>query len=119
MKIGIYLEGLSPEWGGAYTFQNEIFNSFIKLGEQSKHTFVIYSFYKPPHTMKLAANMQFFQINLGFINKIRIKLYRVTEAVFKKLGITFNKFIMDKFIKEIIISSCPEIILSFSEFLLI
>jgi glycosyltransferase involved in cell wall biosynthesis len=41
MRIGIPLTELPPAIGGGHTFQSEIFQTFLKIGGQSHHTFTV------------------------------------------------------------------------------
>jgi glycosyltransferase involved in cell wall biosynthesis len=43
MRIGIYLNDLSPEDGGAHTFEAEILQSLLHSAAQSQHTFILFS----------------------------------------------------------------------------
>jgi glycosyltransferase involved in cell wall biosynthesis len=41
MKVGVFLEDFSPQVGGGYTFQEDVFQSLLQLAEQSEHTFAV------------------------------------------------------------------------------
>jgi glycosyltransferase involved in cell wall biosynthesis len=41
MRVGVFLEDFSPQVGGGYTFQEDIFQSLLELAEQSDHTYVV------------------------------------------------------------------------------
>lgn len=41
MRVGVFLEDFSPQVGGGYTFQEDIFQSLLELAEQSNHTYVV------------------------------------------------------------------------------
>jgi glycosyltransferase involved in cell wall biosynthesis len=43
MRIGIYLNDLLPQEGGAHTFEAEILQSLLRSASQSQHTFVLFS----------------------------------------------------------------------------
>lgn len=42
MKVGIYLGGQSPDSGGGYTFQADLFAAFASLASSSRHEFVVF-----------------------------------------------------------------------------
>ena len=42
MKVGVFLEDFSPEVGGGYTIQQDIFNALIELIDDAHHSFVIF-----------------------------------------------------------------------------
>jgi glycosyltransferase involved in cell wall biosynthesis len=44
MRIGIYLNDLSPEEGGAHTFEAEILQALLRSASQSQHQFVLLSY---------------------------------------------------------------------------
>ncbi|HEX8136560.1 MAG TPA: glycosyltransferase [Pyrinomonadaceae bacterium] len=41
MRVGVFLEDSSPQVGGGYTFQEDIFQSLLELAGQSNHTYVV------------------------------------------------------------------------------
>src|SRR5258708_427605 len=41
MRGGVLLENLDPAAGGGYTFQSDIFDALLAIGEQSRHFFVL------------------------------------------------------------------------------
>ena len=41
MKVGVYLGRQPPDVGGGYTFQDEIFRSFVKQAASSKHSYCV------------------------------------------------------------------------------
>ena len=43
MKVGIFLDDYVPQDGGGFTFQTEIFDTLIKLADESQHDLVIIS----------------------------------------------------------------------------
>jgi glycosyltransferase involved in cell wall biosynthesis len=43
MRIGIYLNDLSPQEGGAHTFEAEILQSLLQSALNSQHTFILFS----------------------------------------------------------------------------
>jgi len=42
MKVGLFLEGFSPETGGGYTIQEDIFRALVELIEETEHSFVLF-----------------------------------------------------------------------------
>jgi glycosyltransferase involved in cell wall biosynthesis len=42
MKVGVYLPGYSPDFGGGYTFEREIIHSLDRLASTSRHTFTVF-----------------------------------------------------------------------------
>ena len=43
MKVGIYLSGSHEEIGGGYTYEREIFQSFLHLAHTTGHSYIIFS----------------------------------------------------------------------------
>jgi glycosyltransferase involved in cell wall biosynthesis len=43
MNVGIYFSGSFQDSGGGYTYEQEIFHSVLRLVQESKHTYVIFS----------------------------------------------------------------------------
>src|SRR5258708_8879136 len=41
MRVGVLLGNLDPAAGGGYTFQSDIFDALLAIGEQSRHFFVV------------------------------------------------------------------------------
>ncbi|MEK6334516.1 MAG: glycosyltransferase [Acidobacteriota bacterium] len=41
MKVGVFLEEFSPDVGGGYTIQADIFQSLLELAGESRHTFTV------------------------------------------------------------------------------
>jgi glycosyltransferase involved in cell wall biosynthesis len=56
MNVGVFLGDLTPEVGGGYTLQAEIFHSLVELAGKSKHTFVI--FCNSRRTAEMKANIK-------------------------------------------------------------
>jgi len=52
MKVGVCLGDLSNTSGGAYTFQEEVFNSLMKIAKDSHHSFVIFCYSQEPDKLK-------------------------------------------------------------------
>ncbi len=42
MKVGVFLEDFSPEVGGGFTIQDDIFGALLDLIDDTKHSFVIF-----------------------------------------------------------------------------
>ena len=42
MKVGVFLEDFSPEVGGGYTIQADIFRALLDLIEETSHSFVLF-----------------------------------------------------------------------------
>lgn len=42
MKVGVFLEDFSPEVGGGFTIQDDIFRALIDLIDETRHSFVIF-----------------------------------------------------------------------------
>jgi glycosyltransferase involved in cell wall biosynthesis len=43
MRVGIYLNDLSPQEGGAHTFEAEILQALLRSAVHSRHTFILFS----------------------------------------------------------------------------
>lgn len=42
MKVGVFLEDFSPEVGGGYTIQEDIFRALLDLSDETSHSFVLF-----------------------------------------------------------------------------
>jgi len=42
MKVGVFLEDFSPEVGGGYTIQEDIFRALLDLIDETNHSFVLF-----------------------------------------------------------------------------
>ncbi len=42
MKVGVFLEDFSPEVGGGYTIQEDIFRALLDLIDETSHSFVLF-----------------------------------------------------------------------------
>jgi glycosyltransferase involved in cell wall biosynthesis len=42
MKVGVFLEDFSPEIGGGYTIQEDIFRALLDLIDETRHSFVLF-----------------------------------------------------------------------------
>jgi hypothetical protein len=51
MKVGIYVSNFPADTGGGYTFQEDIFLSFLKIRRESSHDFVVLS----NHSQRISA----------------------------------------------------------------
>jgi len=53
MNVGVFLECKSPESGGGYSLQTDIFQSFVEIADESRHNFVVFCNYKQPKTQEV------------------------------------------------------------------
>lgn len=114
MKVGIFLRNHLPEVGGGYTFASEIFQSLVKLGAGSRHTFVLYSYNKtPPKEILSVQHIQFISLYRSFEERLRSKIYRTATAILRKLQHPGSQFKIegwyDKFIMQSIVTNCVDI----------
>lgn len=86
MKVGLLIGNYSPESGGGYTFEGEVFHSLVNCGSESGHTFVLYSWNKePPPEISSAQHIQFISLHRTFQKRLHSKLARMGMAIVKKL----------------------------------
>src|SRR5262245_60260542 len=45
MKVGIFLEDFSPDVGGGYTIQQDVFEALLELRDETSHSFVLFCRY--------------------------------------------------------------------------
>jgi len=50
MKVGVFLEDFSPEVGGGYTIQQDVFQALLELIDETRHSFVL--FCRQPEVLK-------------------------------------------------------------------
>jgi glycosyltransferase involved in cell wall biosynthesis len=106
MKIGIFLGNYSPESGGGYTFEGEVFQSLVNCGAESGHTFVLYSWNKePPPEISSAQHIQFISLHRTFKKRLNSKLARTGMAIVKKLRHPRRNFKIEGWYENFIMDS--------------
>ena len=88
MRIGIYLEYISPTSGGGYTFQRDILGAFSNMQTESRHSFFL--FVDIRNLKEINRDPQFHGIN-----KIPYRIPRIVRLV-GSVARRFNIFYLDK-----------------------
>ncbi|ARV61250.1 group 1 glycosyl transferase [Nostocales cyanobacterium HT-58-2] len=107
MRVGILLGNQSLDVGGGYTFEAEVFQSLVKVGAGSHHTFILCSKQKePPPELSSIRHIEFISVNRSFEEQLQSKLSRIAEAIIHKLQHPRSQFkvqsVNEKFIMELI-----------------
>ncbi len=86
MKVGIFLGNHPPEIGGGFTFEAEVFQSLLKFGSESGHTFVLISREKEiPPEISSVQHIEFISLYRDFIERIKSKFRRTSKAMINRL----------------------------------
>lgn len=82
MKVGVYLGSVVPEAGGAYTFQDDIFQYFLKLSKESRHSFIVFSS-RPErlHQIPSLNHIELAPYRFGFFEKLINHLGKWVPAI--------------------------------------
>ena len=117
MRVGIFLGNQPPEIGGGYTFEAEVFQSLVKFGATSDHTFILCSWQKePPPQLSSVRHIEFVSLHRNFRERLQSKLSRTAKAIINKLQHPRSQFKVqsanEKFIKQLIESTNIEAIWS-------
>ncbi len=84
MKVGVFLEDFSPDVGGGYTIQEDIFRALLDLIDETSHSFVLFC-RRPESFRSLLTNPRFeavaFPGNLGqrVFARAQSGIYSLTE----------------------------------------
>ena len=93
MRVGILLSHHLPEIGGGYTFEAEVFQSLVKVGAASGHTFILFSRQKePPSELSSVWHIEFISLYRSFKEKLQSILSRTAEAIINKLQHPTSQF---------------------------
>jgi len=108
MKVGVILGEHSPGFGGGFTFESEVLKSLVKVGAESKHTFVLVSWAKEQPEQISAAHIQSIYINYRFRQFRNSKLWGIAAGIFKKLRHPKSKFKIENWLENHLIKSVVE-----------
>jgi glycosyltransferase involved in cell wall biosynthesis len=90
MKVGVLFSNTAPTAGGAFTFQDEVFQSLISL--ESKHSFVIFGYLTESQAREAGAKqLQFFPFPRSFPGRAVFYLARRAASIVAGLPIIGNR----------------------------
>src|SRR5574341_321662 len=117
MKVGLFIGNCLPESGGGHTFENEIFQSLVKLSAETDHRFVLFSSSKePPQEISAHEHIQFISLYRDYLERLRSKSYRTYKAVLKKLRYPLSPFKIEGWYEDAILkhitANCIDIVWS-------
>ena len=88
MRIGIYLGDFTPDVGGGFTFQDDVFRAFAKIAAQSPHQFVVMgttdNLQDYVKTVSDAGNFQTARVVVTSINQ-RVEALKIYSSFLRKL----------------------------------
>ena len=107
MRVGIFLGNHPPEIGGGFTFEAEVFQSLVKFGAGSGHTFILFGRQKElPSEISSVRHMEFISLRRSSKERLKSKLSLTMEAMINKLQHPRSKFKVEsgseKFIMQLI-----------------
>src|SRR5829696_5182442 len=82
MKVGVFLEDFSPEVGGGYTIQDDIFRALLELIDETHHSFVLFC-RRPESVTALLTNTRFQAV--GFPGSFGQRVFARAERGFHSL----------------------------------
>jgi glycosyltransferase involved in cell wall biosynthesis len=82
MKVGVFLEDFSPEVGGGYTIQDDVFRALLELIEETRHSFVL--FCRRPEAVSALLTTQRVQA-IGFPGSFGQRVFARAERGFHSL----------------------------------
>lgn len=90
MKVGLFLKNFRPEIGGGSTFEAEVFQSLVKYGSESGHTFLIFTRAQGIEKEILAKHIKVVPLSKSyegrsFKERLSNRLARTTNSFFKKI----------------------------------
>jgi glycosyltransferase involved in cell wall biosynthesis len=90
MKVGVLLPNIPPTVGGGFAFQDDVFQSLLKL--ESKHTFVIFGYLSEAQAREAGAkHLQFFPFPRSFPGRAISYLARSAASAVADLPIIGNR----------------------------
>jgi len=109
LRVGILLNNVSPEEGGGYTFEHEIFSSILKHGDSSCHKFILLSWDQEyPQELNSVNHIDFVSLYRNLPERIRSKILRIIKATSQKIKYPNNKFLMESGYEKYVLSSLSE-----------
>jgi glycosyltransferase involved in cell wall biosynthesis len=82
MKVGVFLEDFSPEVGGGYTIQDDIFRALLELIDETRHSFVLFC-RRPESVSALLTNPRLQAV--GFPGSLGQRVFARAERGFHSL----------------------------------
>lgn len=108
MKVGVFLANISPDTGGVFTFENEMFQALTQLADESGHTFVVFSWTKDLE--KSAKHIQVIPIQRGFAERVISRFYRTSIRVIRRIRYLKGASMEESFYERIARKSGVELI---------
>ena len=102
MRVGLFLGMNVPEEGGGYTFETEVYQSLLKFGQESNHTFIVLTWGKGQPPKISTENIQFLSLYQSLGKRMVSKLSRTATGVFKKLRHPGSLFTVESRIEKLL-----------------
>jgi glycosyltransferase involved in cell wall biosynthesis len=106
MKVGIFLSNFTPEIGGGFTFETEVFRAIAEFGGGSGHNFIVYSWDKrisqaPP----LGQHVEYRSLHHLVRNLLLSQPLKIAGEIFKRLRQQKNLLKVGNILKDVILVS--------------
>jgi glycosyltransferase involved in cell wall biosynthesis len=106
MKVGIFLSNFTPEIGGGFTFENEVFRAIAEFGGSSGHTFIVYSWDKKiSQAPALGQHIEYRSLHHLVRNLLLSQPLKIAKELFKRLRQQKKLLQVGSILKDIILVS--------------
>ncbi len=110
MRVGVLLGDKLPEEGGGYTFEGDILQSLVKVGAETRHTFVVLSQAKTPPQDIRANHMEIISLYRSWIARGISQLWKTVMALCSKLRDPAKPFTVPHWSEPLILRSGVEVL---------
>lgn len=104
MKVGLFISNKLPDFGGGYTFENQLLESILNLAPKSRHTFVLYISNQKIPDYILSSPVQSVSLHSSFKQRMQSKIFLITKAIFHKLRHPRSKFQIEEWYEKHILN---------------
>jgi len=106
MKVGIFLSNFTPQIGGGFTFENEVFRAISEFGGTSGHTFIVYSWDKRlSQAPSVGQHIEYRSLHHSVRNLLLAQPLKIAKELFKRLRQQKNLFKLGSLLKDVILVS--------------
>jgi glycosyltransferase involved in cell wall biosynthesis len=116
MKVGVDLGNQRAEFGGGYTFANEILGCLVRLRSETRHKFIIFHRTKEPPQGISAEHIQHISLYRSPIKRLVSRASRISTKIIHKVRRSRNQLHTIDWLQRIVLSSGVEIIWNLTPF---
>src|SRR4029077_5879298 len=116
MRVGIDLGNQRAEFGGGYTFANEILGCLLRLRSETRHEFIIFHRTKEPPQGISAEHIQYKSLYRSPIKRLVSRASRISKKIIHKVRRSRNQLHTIDWLERIVLSSGVEIIWNLTPF---